>query len=688
MKSLFYFLVLSVCLQPAVAQTTGGCAPPNLSAPLTSASPTVPQPPDITTVTRGYDARGRMITRLEINLQNAPCNQEPVAEPRAIRVDDRAHVQFLLRNLSPLDVCSRSASPPTQNQETAPIESLVTSVAGVLGGGGGGGAAPGGGGGAAPMCHVTADPEYAGTPGFDSAYKDFMTAASNFVGKTDAGDAKCPPEHPGPPTQLDLACKIDGYSRLLANYAGRDYRRYNWNKFDPLNDSELEPVRARFMNQIETIQSANVLQAELDLLKAYQKDLHAKHDFQVPAGGNGPPPPPVIPGALMVGPTALSFSTAGDKQMIMLTTGGEAAPFTAEASSDTGWLLITPPGGTPSAGKLTGSTTNHGDFDLAVTVNDSVIKDAATHYGAIVIKGTGNAKGTTIIDVVVKPAGGPSGCDLTALQTVDQETERAAALISVITANNAALQAGQAALKTSYTALVKVQKDFEQRARQHIVEENFDLQGHPYLVQVFDLGTDRKDTSTGYLQCVSDVNMTTPTTTNINYTLVYQDVPQFSASAGFLVSLQPNQIYGLITPPPSSSNPTPSPYFDLTTNTPAQIFPMAFLNYRPKWFYHQAAWYSHWGSTHENELLSTLNASAGFGVNPDTGTNQPEFFTGLAYGWNHFLLHAGAHYAHTETLGDGYTPATTVPTTLTTPPLNWGYHVKFSFGFSVRVAPY
>jgi hypothetical protein len=68
------------------------------------------------------------VTQLEIELQCAPDNMEPAAEPRSIRVDDRASVRFLLKNLSPLDVCTRTASPPTATTETPVAESLSLSV--------------------------------------------------------------------------------------------------------------------------------------------------------------------------------------------------------------------------------------------------------------------------------------------------------------------------------------------------------------------------------------------------------------------------------------------------------------------------------------------------------------------------------------------------------------------------------
>jgi hypothetical protein len=73
------------------------------------------------------------ITQLEIDLQKAPNNMEPAAEPRNIRIDDRARVQFLLRNLSPLDVCSRNPSAPTPTAETNVAESLATTLAGLGG---------------------------------------------------------------------------------------------------------------------------------------------------------------------------------------------------------------------------------------------------------------------------------------------------------------------------------------------------------------------------------------------------------------------------------------------------------------------------------------------------------------------------------------------------------------------------
>jgi len=179
--------------------------------------------------------------------------------------------------------------------------------------------------------------------------------------------------------------------------------------------------------------------------------------------------------------------------------------------------------------------------------------------------------------------------------------------------------------------------------------------------------------------------MITATTTNINYSLLYQDVPNWTASAGFLISFEPNQVIGITeSTTTTTAGPPGTSYFAVTSRPSAQVIPMAYLNYR----FHIPYLIGHWGSTHENELITTFSPSFGFGVNPNTGTNQPEFFGGLAIGWNHFMLHPGVHIGHTESLGGGYTYGTAVPSGVTTPPLDWSYHFKFSVGFSVRVAPY
>jgi hypothetical protein len=51
-----------------------------------------------------------------IELQNAPSNMEPVAEPTSISVDDRPLVRPHLVNLSPIDVSSLGERTPTPSR--------------------------------------------------------------------------------------------------------------------------------------------------------------------------------------------------------------------------------------------------------------------------------------------------------------------------------------------------------------------------------------------------------------------------------------------------------------------------------------------------------------------------------------------------------------------------------------------
>jgi len=112
---------------------------------------------------------------------------------------------------------------------------------------------------------------------------------------------------------------------------------------------------------------------------------------------------------------------------------------------------------------------------------------------------------------------------------------------------------------------------------------------------------------------------------------------------------------------------------------------MVYLNYRPP-FLPYASWWG--GSTNEDERIITGGLSAGFGINPNSGTAQPEYFIGTFFGINKLMIHPGIHYGREQSLGGGFVEGEMVPSGLTTAPVNWKYRAAFSIGFSVRVAPY
>ncbi len=638
----------------------------------------------------------QLTTQVEIDLQKAPNGMEPAAEPRSIRVDNRANVRFLLTNLSPLDVCTRTANAPTPTQETPVAESFVNTIASVIGG------SPLAGAPASAAAQANALPTGNGcNVANDDEYKHFQDT-SNKLGDLASGLIGDPTNKPEPPKcdrnrldQAELDCEIQAAGKYLSDFAWADYRGQT--DFTVVGNNALNDVVNVYSNPLITIQAAGALQAMVDEMSAWAADLHKKYDYSVPSPDSGSAPPPPVPGVLMVSPTSLTFAPSTDTtppqvkpQVLQLATAWQAGTFVATPASDSNWLLVSKASsGQPSANPLRDTTPNNGTYPLQVTIQPNGLS-ATTHIGSITITGTGVARGTTIVTVIYKagqPSVKPTDCDRKALAQIDSTLAQAKAIMSVIGDNNKALGSAQGSLKTAYLALAKVADDFHRRKdSQKIVKEQIvtSLGKVPVLVQEFNLGADRKDTSTGYISCVSGVDGKTATTTNINYSLLYQDVPRWSSSLGVLASFQQKKVIGILdSNTPGANPPVDNQTFGVTDQARVQLIPMAYLNYRIGNYLER-----HYGRGKEDEYDWTAHLSGGFGVNPNSGTNQPEFFTGFAVGCNHFMIHPGIHWGRRESLGGGYTLGSAVPAGLTSVPLEWSYHPAFSIGFSVRIAPY
>jgi hypothetical protein len=267
-----------------------------------------------------------------------------------------------------------------------------------------------------------------------------------------------------------------------------------------------------------------------------------------------------------------------------------------------------------------------------------------------------------------------------ALRQMDATLAKEKAIMSILSDNNTALKTAQGTVQTSYVAILKVYADFQRMLIQRVLMKS---PADAYLIQDFLLGTDRKATITGVLSCVSDVDGKTPTTDQINYSILYQNVPNLTASAGLLTSFLEKRVIG-ITNVASTNAAGFKTIFAVTDSAQAQVFPMAYVNYRVLPYRS-----THWKKNSEDELIITTSLSAGFGINPNSGTNQPEFFAGAAFGFNRLMIHPGVHFGRSQNLGGGFTLNNTVPTGFTgNAPITWSYHPAFSIGFSVRVAPF
>jgi hypothetical protein len=79
-----------------------------------------------------------------------------------------------------------------------------------------------------------------------------------------------------------------------------------------------------------------------------------------------------------------------------------------------------------------------------------------------------------------------------------------------------------------------------------------------------------------------------------------------------------------------------------------------------------------------------INLTTGFGINPNTGSKEPEFFTGGALGVGSVLFYLGVHWGRVQSLGGNFNLGDVVPSGVTVP-VNETYQRGFGFGISYQL---
>lgn len=302
---------------------------------------------------------------------------------------------------------------------------------------------------------------------------------------------------------------------------------------------------------------------------------------------------------------------------------------------------------------------------------------------------------------------GTASCDTNVLAETATDVDNATASLAILNDNFKSLQTQQAAVSAAYNGLVKARTDFDTRVSVGVVKmwppkpDPADQNAKPVdpkkqiLYMPVSLGRDYGTTNTGTISCTSTIMTAMATTNTINYTILYQNVPALTVSTGILTSFLREYEYGVVSKLDANSEdltatpPDPGTftnYFEQTENARVQVFPMAFVNYRVF-----KPWLKSWWAEPNSELAITTNLSGGIGVNPNTGTNQVEYFGGGAIGFSRAMVHFGEHWGRQESLGGGYTVGNPVPTgwsSSNTVPIDWTYKHHFTLGFSVRIAPF
>ena len=448
------------------------------------------------------DEDGIIRTKIFIQLQHPPDSMEPVAEPRRIQVDDRANVQLVLRNVSPLDVCTLNGRTPAMTVETNVAESVVGTIAKLAPFS----IAPAAENLASPSqlmldtlssqitrefalarrphslpqreCNVEADPEYIrlvnlanhfnekaqalviGTFDVTKCDKAQLTAPTEFRldgqeqldDQQQLADQKQPAGEKEKPllSQAELACQIDAANSKLNDFVGKDYRGAEQAKFD-VHSSDLDYVKLWFGTPIPTVAASGNLQAMVDEMATWQSDLHKKYDFPTPSSDSGAPSPAALPPVngmpvISTAPGSLSFvytktGPSPSSQTIQVGSGN-LRPRVVSAP-DKPWLRVAPP--CPTSQPCRTGTVEFSS--LKVSIDRRALPESGKDSDSFTITGAGGALGTVVIKVSVKPPFEPSSCDTEALSRIDAIVDRAKAVMGLIGTNNTTLQSAQGTLK-------------------------------------------------------------------------------------------------------------------------------------------------------------------------------------------------------------------------------------------------
>lgn len=168
----------------------------------------------------------------------------------------------------------------------------------------------------------------------------------------------------------------------------------------------------------------------------------------------------------------------------------------------------------------------------------------------------------------------------------------------------------------------------------------------------------------------------------IPVTFLYKKDSRLSVSVGPLFSTGSKQKLGITqinTGLNTMGQPSFRNEFAVVDRASYQIIPFAFLNYRLKYL----------GNNSNPTKLSdfSVNISGGIGVNPNSGTNEVEYFIGPSIGYKKFLFQFGDHVGRFQKgFTGGFNIGDTVPANFPAIlPIQKEYRHRFSIGVSYRL---
>ena len=192
----------------------------------------------------------------------------------------------------------------------------------------------------------------------------------------------------------------------------------------------------------------------------------------------------------------------------------------------------------------------------------------------------------------------------------------------------------------------------------------------------------RQQTAATSISCTNSITKKASGPT-IPVTVMYEGRPDLSVSVGALLSTIEKQKLGttaVSTGTNSTGQPTFKSVFAVVDHAPVQVIPFAFLNYRLLNLEKK-------NPDPAKQPKYTLHASTGVGVNPNSGSNEVEFFFGLAFGIKKLLVQVGDHVGRfQEGFSGGFKIGDTVPANFpSTLPIHKVYRNGFGIALSYRL---
>lgn len=166
----------------------------------------------------------------------------------------------------------------------------------------------------------------------------------------------------------------------------------------------------------------------------------------------------------------------------------------------------------------------------------------------------------------------------------------------------------------------------------------------------------------GTLSCQNPFSQSS-TASTVPFSVIYQNPPILTVSAGTLVSLFSKRPIGIRSQSTACSSGTGDNCIAVTSTSKTQFVPMGLGNIYVS------------GSRNFN-----LNFAAGVGVNLNNGGTQVEYFTGPSFGIHGFYLTPGLHIARAPKLGGEFILGQAAPAGVSGSSLPISFYTTFHFG--------